>query len=236
MKQLEICADSFAAARMAQECGADRLELCTDLSVGGLTPDPGLLERVMTELAIPVQVMIRPRSGGFIYAPDELDTMAAAIRYITSRWPGIRGFVTGALLPEGIINREGMHRLQQAAGRYPLTFHRAFDRTANLSEALETCVELGIERILTSGGAENVDLGIDMLSLLHRQGAGRIAILPGGGVRADNAEKILAQTGVSELHLSARKAVTVGPHPDDRTYEADPAVLRHIRMLLNVAL
>lgn len=233
MKTLEVCVDSFAAAMTAFACGADRLELCSDLSVGGLTPDPGLLERVMTELTLPVQVMIRPRSGGFIYTADELETMAASIRYIRKQWPGIRGFVTGAILPEGIIHREAMTQLREAAQDYPLTFHRAFDRTADLPEALETCVALGIERILTSGGADTVDQGLAMLKSLQAKAGNRIAILPGGGVRPDNAQRILTETGVQELHLSGRKALVVGPHNDDRTYEADPTALKSIRAILD---
>jgi len=233
MRQLEVCVDTFAAAQTAAACGADRLELCADLSVGGLTPDPGLLERVVTELAVPFQVMIRPRSGGFIYTDDELETMEVSIRYIRKRWPGIRGFVTGALLPEGCLHREALKRLQEAAGAYPLTLHRAFDRTRSLEESLETCIELGIERILTSGGADSVDGGMEMLKKLQQLARGRISILPGGGVRADNARQIIDLTGVTELHLSGRRAVTIGPAPDDVAFEADGAVLREVRAILN---
>lgn len=233
MKQLEICVDTFGAAQTAHQAGADRLELCGDLSVGGLTPDPGLLERVMGELDIPVQVMIRPRSGGFIYTADELQTMAASIRFIQQHWPGIRGFVTGAILPEGLIDRQAMARLRDAAGAYPLTIHRAFDRTKDLHASLETCVALGLERILTSGGADTVDEGLTALGQLHRQAAGRIAILPGGGVRPDNARRILEATGVRELHLSGRRAVCVGPRTDDCAYEADLKSLLQVRTLLN---
>ncbi len=233
MKLLEVCVDTFAAAEIAAACGADRLELCTDLSVGGLTPDPGLLERVVTGLVVPVQVMIRPRSGGFIYTGDEIETMVTSIRYIGKYWPGIRGFVTGVLLPDGSLHVEAMKRLQEAAGAYPLTLHRAFDRTRNLEESLETCIELGIERILTSGGADSVDGGMDMLRKLQHSARGRISILPGGGVRPDNARQILDIAGVMELHLSGRKAVAIGPAPDDRAFEADGAALLEVRKILN---
>lgn len=233
MRRLEVCADSFAAAQAAVHCGADRLELCGDLTLGGLTPDPGLLDRVMTELTVPVQVMIRPRGGGFIYTPDELDTMAASIRAIRRAWPGITGFVTGALLPEGLLDRRALERLQEAAGPVPLTLHRAFDRTLDLSAALESCITLGIERVLTSGGADTVDAGLDSLAALNRQAGNRIVILPGGGVRPDNARLILTATGVQELHLSGRQALSLGPLPDDRTYVLDPAVITAVRELLD---
>ncbi len=233
MRQLEVCVDTFAAAQAAKACGADRLELCADLSTGGLTPEPGLLERVMTELNIGVQVMIRPRSGGFIYTDDELRTMAASVVFIRKRWPGVRGFVTGAILPEGIIHREAMRGLLAAAEGYPVTFHRAFDRTRDLGEALETCVVLGLERILTSGGADTVDQGIEALANLRRQSSGRISILPGGGVRADNAQTILERTGVTELHLSGRRKVVMGPRSDDRAYELDPSAIKTVRGILN---
>lgn len=233
MRQLEVCVDTFSAAKAAEVCGADRLELCADLSTGGLTPEPGLLERVLTEVNIGVQVMIRPRSGGFIYTDDELRTMAASVVFIRKRWPKIRGFVTGAILPEGIIHRDAMMRLLAATEEYPVTFHRAFDRTRDLSEALETCVELGMERILTSGGADGVDQGMEGLATLQRQSAGRINILPGGGVRADNAQTILERTGVTELHLSGRRSVPMGPRDDDRAYELDPAAIKTVREILN---
>lgn len=178
MKQLEVCVDSYAAAKAAEACGADRLELCADLSVGGLTPEFGLLERLMAEGSVGVQVMVRPRSGGFIYTDDELRTMAASIVFIRERWPHVRGFVTGAILPGGVIHKEAMKRFLAAAEEYPVTFHRAFDRTRDLGEALETCVALGLERILTSGGVDTVDLGVESIARLQKQSSGRIIILP----------------------------------------------------------
>lgn len=233
MRQLEVCVDTLAAARIAEQCGADRLELCTDLSVGGLTPDPGLLEQVMTTLHLPVQVMIRPRSGGFIYTPDELQTMETAIRFIRKTWPGIRGFVTGALLPDNTLHREALRGLMDAAGPYPVTLHRVFDRTRDLKEALETSVELGIERILTSGGAPCVDQGIPMLKKLQAWAGNRIIILPGGGVRPDNGAAILQEAQVMELHLSGRRAIPLGPREDDWAYDVDPWILKAVRALLD---
>jgi len=233
MRQLEICVDSFEAARTAQRGGADRLELCGDLSLGGLTPDPGLLERVLSELTIPVQVMIRPRGGGFIYTEDELDTMEASVRVIRRQWPGIRGFVTGALRPEGGLHREALERFQAAAGPCPLTVHRAFDQAGDPAEALALCIGLGIERVLTSGGEGTAEAGIPRLAALQRQGDGRIVILPGGGVTPQNAARILRETGVTELHLSARKARPLGPRPEDRCHTADPEVIRQMRLLLD---
>lgn len=233
MRRLEVCVDTFAAARTAVECGADRLELCTDLSVGGLTPDPGLLDRVLSQLTVPVQVMIRPRSGGFVYTEDELATMKASVLGIRKHWPGIRGFVTGALLPEGGLHLEALKKLQEAAGPYPVTLHRAFDRALDLEAALEACIALGLERVLTSGGADAVDEGIETLRKLQLQAGERIIILPGGGVRPDNAERILAVAGVRELHLSGRRALKTGPAADDRAYEADAAALKAVRLILN---
>lgn len=225
--------DTLGAAKIAVACGADRLELCADLGIGGLTPDPGLLDQVMGELSVMVQVMIRPRGGGFVYTEDEAATMAAGIRFIRKTWPGIRGFVTGALTAEGTLDEGVISRLQEAAAGYPLTLHRAFDRTRNPAEALERCAALGIERILTSGGAQCAEDGIAVLADLHRRAAGRVIILPGGGVSPHNARRILDGTGVSELHLSARKPVVLGPQQDDLAYLPDSADLRALRRILN---
>lgn len=232
MRQLEICVDTFSAARTAAESGATRLELCSDLSVGGLTPDPGLIDRVMTGLDIPVQIMIRPRSGGFIYLEDEIATMKASISFISKQWPDVRGFVTGALRPTGQIDSEAMRELQRVAGDHPITFHRAFDRTPSLMEALETCVHLGIERILTSGGEKCVDDGIARIVTLNAAARDRIVILPGGGVNRHNARLLLTQAKVNELHLSARKRLSMGSADDDNAYEADADVIKSIRALL----
>lgn len=212
---LEVCVDSFEGAKVAVEAGANRLELCAELSVGGLTPEMGLLARVASQLKVPVQVMIRPRSGGFVYTADEIETMRATIKQVKKNYPGIGGFVTGALTPLNTIDVTAMKTLIESCRPYPVTMHRAFDRLTDLEAGLETCIDLGLERILTSGGQPDVEAGLDQLKVLTEKAAGRIIILPGGGVNQDNAKKLMIQTGVKELHQSGRKTVKNGPHEDD---------------------
>jgi copper homeostasis protein len=194
----EVCVDSLAGVRIAREAGADRIELCAELSVGGLTPSIGLIERAV-ELAddMLVHVLIRPRSGDFVYAADEIAVMKRDID--KARHAGAAAIVTGALTADGTVDTTLTKSLIDGG---PATFHRAFDHTRDPAQALDVLIDLGIERVLTSGQQPTALAGAGLLAELHRQAAGRITILAGGGITERNVADILERTGVSELHFS----------------------------------
>jgi len=219
MPLVEICVDDIAGALAAEQAGADRIELCAALSEGGITPSIGLVGRVLAQIRhIGVQVLIRPRGGDFLVSPDECEVMQAdiaAIRALT-RAPAVAlGFVLGALTPDRKIDEPVMRRLVTACGDTPVTFHKAFDFVQDFSAALTLLADLGVRRILTSGGKASALEGTAILDALVRQAAGRITIIAGGGVRAANVRAILAATGVGEVHLRAMHSVPseMVPHP-----------------------
>ena len=209
--QLEICLDDIDGARIADSAGADRIELCAELSVGGTTPSLGTVAEVLWNVKhVGVQVLIRQRGGDFIYSPYEISAMAtdiAAIRSLPNPNNIQIGFVIGALTPDNQIDVEALTPLKIAACDCPLTFHKAFDLTSDLSESLEKLVELGFERVLTSGGKATALEGALVLNNLVAQSQGRIAILAGGGVRSHNLAEIVKASGVTEIHMTARESV-----------------------------
>lgn len=196
---LEVCASNLASALAAEQAGADRIELCSALSVGGLTPSYGLTQHVFTTTLLQVMVLIRPREGDFVYTAREVQVMEQDILALRSLCTGL---VFGALTPRGDVDLPVMRRLMQAAQGLPVTFHRAFDRCRDPFAALEQIIGLGCRRILTSGQQPSAAQGIDLLRQLRQRAAGRIIIMPGGGVTPDNAADILARTGCTEIHAS----------------------------------
>ena len=196
---IEICAYSVDDCLVAQRAGAGRIELCAGRAEGGITPSIGLIRQVRAAVLLPVYVMIRPRGGDFIYSESELAVVEADID--AARDAGADGVVLGALLPDGRIDADTTRRLVARARPLAVTFHRAFDLTQNAHDALETLIELGIETVLTSGQQAKAPDALPMLAALATQAAGRIAIMAGSGVTEANVA-ILAQTGVSALHLS----------------------------------
>lgn len=200
---VEAAVDSAAAAVAAVEAGAGRLELCADLDAGGLTPSADLLAELRPKLDVAIVPMIRSRSGNFEYDPDEMATMLAQLHEL--RALGADGFVFGALHGDRTIDGPVTARVVEAADGRPVVFHRAFDRTPNLSDSLQVLIGLGIERVLTSGGAERAILGVDRLASLMREARGRIGILPGGGITAENVHEIAARTGVTEVHARCER-------------------------------
>lgn len=197
---LEVCFDSAAGLHRAQAARAGRFEVCSRLDLDGLTPDDDLLAAAVAT-GTPCVAMIRPRGGSHVWTDAErariLEDVTRAQRL------GARGIVFGALAAgEPRVDRELTAALVVAARPLPVTFHRAFDAVRDRFEALETLVDVGVRRILTSGGARDAFEGRAELRALVERAAGRIAILPGGGVRAHNAAAILAATGVDELHSS----------------------------------
>lgn len=205
---LEICIDSVASARAALEGGADRVELCANLPEGGTTPSAGMIRAVRAVFTGGLMVIIRPRGYDFLYSEDEMRVMLHDIREV--REAGADGVVIGCLTADGRVDSERCARLLGAAETMDVTFHRAFDMTRDLEEAMEDILRLGILRILTSGGRPDVPQGIARIAGLVKAAAGRISLMPGGGVTEDNIPEIVRATGVYEIHLSARQRVQGG--------------------------
>lgn len=201
MKRLfEVCTGNLASVIAAVEGGAERIELCSALSLDGLTPSIGLLKYVrQTFPELKIHVLIRSCEGGFVYTKDDLDTMLLDIHEASSYADGI---VCGALTQEGDIDTEALRLMVETSEGKPFTFHRAFDRCRNPQEALEQIIEAGCKRILTSGQQPTAEQGIPLLHELNKQANGRIIIMPGGGVNEKNARLILDQTGCIEIHGS----------------------------------
>lgn len=203
---LEVCAGDLESVRAAAEGGAARVELCSALGEGGVTPSIGFLRQALLVPSLRVHVLIRPRGGDFLYTPEEVNAMVADIE--ACREAGAHGVVIGALTPDGDIDLPSCRRMIEAAGEMSVTFHRAFDLCRNPEEALDTIIELGCDRLLTSGQAATALEGTPLLRRLHDRAAGRLVILAGGGVTPDNAADILIGSGTNEVHASARAGVT----------------------------
>jgi copper homeostasis protein len=199
---LEICVDSLDSVLASSAAGADRIELCASLTEGGLTPSAGVLSQARALFPGEIAFMIRPRGGDFAYNPHEILAMAADIGL--ARDLGADAVVFGCLTPDGSLDLAAIETLLDACDGLPAVFHRAFDVCNDLPAALEILVELGFERILTSGGAPSVIEALDPIAALVRQAAGRIDILPGGGIKADQVAEIVRRTGADQIHISAR--------------------------------
>lgn len=202
---LEVCVDSLQSALIAQKAGADRIELCSALELGGLSPSPGLLRRVRDALSIDVNVLIRPRAGDFCYTEAEQETMLGDICFAKSC--GVNGIVSGALNPDGELDLNTLFRLIKASGDLSFTFHRAFDYCCDQYKMLEMLAISSVDRILTSGGQSSAMQGAGRLLHLQSEVAGRIIILAGGGINSQNAKAIANISGVQELHFSATEYV-----------------------------
>lgn len=204
---LEICTDSIDSVLAAVAGGAGRFELCSALGEGGVTPSIGLMRQARRVEGVKMHVLIRPRGGDFVYTPSEVDAMVCDIHAAMDC--GADGIVIGALLPDGRIDLTTCRRLIEAAGDCRnITFHRAFDLCRDPFGALEDIIELGCNRLLTSGQAPTAEQGVKMLRELNRRAVGRITVMPGGGVSPANAGMILLSTGCTELHGSLRAPVS----------------------------
>jgi len=208
MINFEVCASSIESALNAQNGGANRVELCMELSVGGVTPSKGMIQLACELLDIPVYVLIRPRSGDFHYSKMELEVMKEDIAYCAQ--VGCSGVVVGALTKERMIDQPAVVDLMKAARFMDVTFHRAFDIVPNHFEAMDTLRELGIQRVLTSGGLGNCTDNIDTLGELVEEAEDDIIIMPGGGIRPNNIE-LVKTIGASEYHSAA---LAGGMHSD----------------------
>lgn len=221
----EVAVDSLESALTAQACGAQRIELCADLPSGGLTPSPGLLELACQRLDIPVAALIRPRRGDFLYNDDEIAVMRRDIDF--ARRAGAAAVVIGCLTADGAVNRERTKRLIEAAGQLPVVFHRAFDMCRDPLAALETLAGLGITRLLTSGQAASAEQGAAMIAQLVVRAAGRLAIMPGGGINAGNIAAIARISGAREFHFSARETVASRMRYRNPNLPLDDALANH---------
>ena len=205
---LEIAANSVASALAAQAGGAGRVELCTALELGGLTPSHAQIALARERLRIPLVVLIRPRAGDFLYSDLECETMQRDIETCVAL--GCDGVVLGVLDADGEVDLPRCRALIAAAGKLGVTFHRAFDLSRDPAQALEDIVALGCERILTSGMQASAPDGAALIRELVVQAAGRLAVMPGAGITAQNIVALAATTGAREFHASAKRQLPSG--------------------------
>ncbi len=198
----EVCVEGFSGAVAAEKGGGHRIELCAGLIEGGTTPSLGTLSLVLERLSIPTVVLLRPRGGDFLYNDEEFETMLRDIRVV--RDAGAHGIATGVLTADGHIDADRFGKLVAAARPMSITCHRAFDMTRDPREALETLVDLGVDRVLTSGQQPSAPEGIELIRELVELAAGRISIMPGRGINEANARDVVDKTGVKEIHFTAR--------------------------------
>jgi len=206
MMVLEICVDSVESALAAESGGAQRVELCSALIEGGLTPSLGLIRAVRSRINIPVHVMIRPRAGDFLYSDDEFAVMRDDIAVAAEA--GVDGVVLGVLDADGNVDVERTRELVELARPMQVTFHRAIDMTRDIIAALEDVIRTGADRILTSGAEPSAMLGRRRLRELVQASGGRIRVMVGGSVRADNVQQIAQTTNALEYHAALRHALT----------------------------
>lgn len=222
-KILEICCGDIRSVFSAREGGADRIELCSALGEGGITPSSGFIAEAVA-VGLPVNVLIRPRSGDFNYSGEEVTVMERDIRYAVSN--GVNGVVVGALTEDGDIDMEAMKLLMDAANGVDVTFHRAFDLCRDPRKALHNIISLGCTTLLTSGQAANALAGSGLIAGLHRIADSKIAIMAGAGITPENVGEILRLSKADAIHASAsmlvgsdmkfvRRGVSMGKEADE---------------------
>jgi copper homeostasis protein len=242
---LEICCGSIDDAIEAEKGGADRVELCSALFLGGLTPSVGTIQEAKRRLKIPIMVMVRPRGGGFAYSEAEFASMERDAEAAVGN--GADGVVFGVLQSDGAIDIPRCRRIRQLIGKRQAVFHRAFDVTPDPFEALEQLVDLGITRVLTSGQKDSVPEGVELIKKLTERAGDRIEVLPGGGIQAWNMKEVVERIGCRQVHLTAwstvfdtstrtRPGVTFGGAlypPEDRYQVTDAKLVRQLAAMLN---
>ncbi|MBX2965702.1 MAG: copper homeostasis protein CutC [Cyclobacteriaceae bacterium] len=199
----EIVVFNIESAMNAQKGGADRIELCDNPAEGGTTPSYGVMDIVRQALSIDVYAMIRPRGGDFVYSSYEYHAMKRDIEMC--KRASLDGVVFGILKPDGTLDKERCKKLIDAARPMNVTCHRAFDVTRDPFEALEDCIEVGFDRILTSGQAQTAPEGLDLIKKLVAKAGNRISIMPGSGIHEENAKQIIDYTGAKEIHFSGKE-------------------------------
>ncbi len=241
---LEVACFTPQSALIAANAGASRVELCSGYSEGGLSPSAASVMMVRERLTIPLHVMVRPRIGDFIYTPFEKEVIGRDIDFCKDA--GADGVVLGALLPSGHIDKDFICSMVEKAYPVTVTFHRAFDLSPDLYQSLETLIECGISRILTSGGKPTVPESVTAIAGFVKRAANKLIIMPGGGIRYDNALDIIRETGAREIHVSGKRLVTGnmeikpsvslsthGEVSDTSWYETDHDQVRNIVMQIN---
>ena len=203
--KIEICVDNVESAIDAQNAGADRIELCNNLQEGGTTPGSGTICSARNNLTIPLNVIIRPRGGDFLYSDLDYDIMRREID--TCGEYGVNGIVLGILESDGAIDVERTAKLIEFARPMSATFHRAFDMCKDPFKGIEDVIACGADRLLTSGQKNEAEEGIDLINLLIAQAAERIIIMPGSGINQSNIENIARHSGAKEFHLTGRMTV-----------------------------
>jgi copper homeostasis protein len=203
--QLEICAFNVASCITAQHAGAHRIELCDNPFEGGTTPSFGLIKTAREKLHIDLYPIIRPRGGDFLYSEDEFELMKKDLKLC--RELGCNGVVTGMLNADGSVDKKRNAHLVELAYPLGVTFHRAFDRASDAFQALEDIIDIGFERILTSGQRSHVTEGRQLIKQLAERANERIIIMPGAGLRSDNIREIVIDTGTVEFHTTAKKNI-----------------------------
>jgi copper homeostasis protein len=219
---LEISVETLEAAMAAERGGADRVELCGNLSVGGITPDAELLRAVRAQIHIPIFSMVRPRAGDFIYSGAEFAEMKRAVS--AAKESGMDGIVLGILTEKRRVDSERTRQLVELAKPLPVTYHRAFDETADLRQALEDVIQSGAKRILTSGGAKSALEGAAVLAKLIEGAGERIVIVPGAGISAANIREIAQRTKAREFHSGLSAALPYG----SKNYKKFEEEVRHL--------
>ena len=237
---IEIASSDYSTTRAAVAGGASRIELCANLAEGGTTPGYGHIRRCREEFQVPICPIIRPRGGDFLYDDAEFDIMQRDV--VLCRDLACDGVVLGLLCSDGTVDADRVARLVEAAYPLPVVFHRAFDRCRDPFEALERLIELGVERILTSGQMPTAPEGVELIRRLQVAAAGRITILPGSGITPDNVRWLAEETGCTEFHASLRakqKSAMAFVHPafanDPESYfnnSIDPEAVQKMRQAL----
>jgi copper homeostasis protein len=200
-KILEICCPNIDAAIIAEQCGADRIEFCKDLSVGGVTPTFDEIKEIKSVIKIPIHVLIRCRSGNFIYTDNEINKMVDEIKFCNSI--GINGVVIGALKLDNTVDVLAIKKMIPVANTMAITFHKAFDEIKNQTEALQQLIDFNFTRILTSGGKATAILGAEQLKTLNHMAENKITIMPGGGIRSNNLTSLIEITNCKAFHSAA---------------------------------
>lgn len=230
---VEVCVDSIQSLHAAIRGGADRIELCSALALGGLTPSDGFM-RAAAATGTPTFAMIRPHAGGFDYSPDDIAVMEEDIHRAADL--GLAGVVFGATADEA-LDVSAMKRLASAAGNMGKTLHRAFDLLEDPIDAVDKAIDIGVDRILTSGGATTAEAGADMLASIVQRAGNRISVMAGSGIREDNVARIVGRTGVREIHGSFAPKKPERPHGTDRfgfSFQASAPDIDTIRRIKHI--
>lgn len=235
----EVCAQSYTSALTAQKGGADRIELCGALPLGGITPSYGAMKLTRDYLQIPICVLVRPRSGDFLYSESEMEEILRDIEFC--KMIGMDGIVVGAQLQDGQLNIPFMKQMKSLAGGMDLVCHRVFDQTPDPFKAMEELIEMGYDRILTSGQEPTAFEGKDLIAQLIEKSNNRITIMPGSGITEHNAKELVDISKATEIHFTAQRKfasrvevntnVDFSIHTDSNAshYETDLETIRLIK-------